>query len=229
MNLLQLVQETRNKCGAAGVVSTVVGVSGEALRFVNWVKEAWEEIQQRRPDWRFMRQDFSFPTVANKPAYLLSATAGETLVTDHALWLGDTFRIFDPAIGKANEQYLPEWSYTDWRDTFDFGGQANNRERPMVWARRDRDAAILLGNTPNKVYTIAGQYMQAPVALGADIDTPAMPARFHRAIVYRAMMEYAHFETAPEVYTQARGLYDRMIAIMENELTEQIGFGEPLA
>jgi hypothetical protein len=229
VNLLELVRETRAKCGAAGVVATTVGAGGEALRFVNWVKEAWEEIQQRRPDWRWMVKDFSFPTVANKPAYLLSATAGETLVTDHAMWLGDTFRIFDPAIGKPDEQYLPEWSYRDWRDTFDFGGQADNRERPMIWARRNRDAAILLGNTPDKVYTIAGQYMQAPVALTADTDIPAMPSRFHRAIVYKAMMLYGEFEVAPEAYNSGQMSYDRMIAIMENELTEQIGFGEPLA
>jgi hypothetical protein len=230
MTRLQIVQRLREKTGGAGSgPSSTIGQTGEALRQVNWCDEAWLEIQTLSEDWKWMRKEFSFPTTIGKIAYLPTATAGEALVSDFGRWHDDTFRIWRTSTGRADEQFLVPWDYECWRDTFDFGLESTRQSRPMVWTERPADSAILLGGTPDAVYTVAGQYQSAPVALATNDATPGMPAKFHMLIVYKAMMYAGSYDAAPEVYAEGRDAYDRMLAMLQADQLEQIGFGEPLA
>jgi len=230
MNRLQIVQRLREKVGGAGTGPlTTVAQTGEALRLVNWCDEAWNEIQARSRQWKWMRKDFSFATTAGKNFYLPTAAAGETGITDFANWHDDTFRLYTTAIGRGDEQFLPSWDYETWRDTFDFGAQAAQRQRPQIWAERPRDLAIMLGNTPDAVYTVTGEYQATPLAMAVDADIPGLPARFHMIIVYRAMMLYGNYEAAPEVRAEGAEGYSRMLSMLEDDQLEQVALGEPLA
>lgn len=230
MNRLQIVQRLREKIGGAGTgpTSTLAQV-GESLRQVNWCDEAWLEIQTLSEQWAWMRKGASFPTTAGKAAYLPTATVGETLVADFGRWHDDTFRIYRTSVGRSDEQFLVPWDYADWRNTYDFGAQSTILQRPMVLAERPADSAILLGNTPDDIYTITGEYQAAPSALAADADLPGLPAKFHMLIVYKAMMFAGSYDAAPEVYAEGSQAYERMLAMLEADQLEQISFGEPLA
>lgn len=228
MNRLQLVQRLREKSGSTGTgpVSTV-NQTGESLRLVNWIDEAWNEIQMASRFWMWMRKDFSFDTAIGKNFYLPSATSGEVGISDFASWHGDTFRLYAAATGRADEQFLVEWSYDTWRDTYDFGIQV--AQRPAVWAPRSKDKAILLGPSPDQVYTVTGQYQASPLAMAADTDVPGLPAQFHMLIVYKAMLLYAGYEAAPEVYNEAKAGWRTMYSLLREDQLEEPSFGEPLA
>jgi hypothetical protein len=230
MDRLALAKRLREKCGVAGTGPiTTIGQVGDALRLVNCIDDAWEEIQLRSRWWRWMRRSASFNTVANKGAYLHTATAGETGITDFAEWRIDTLRCWNTAAGRNDEQFLVNWAYDVWRNTYDFGGQVSVRGRPVVWTQRDEDQAIILADVPDGVYTVAGQYQSIPQVLVADTDVPRMPPRFHMAIVGRAMMLYAEYEAAPEVYSAGAGIYDRYYAELENDQLDPMSMAGPLA
>jgi hypothetical protein len=228
MTFLQIVQKLREKCGVPGTgPTTVISQTGDYLRLCNWAIESWDEIQSKQPNWKWMRGSFSFNTTASKGFYLPSAVAGETGLTDVAQWWGDTFRLYRTSTGRSDEQFLPEWSYDQWRDTFDFGSQTNYR--PSIWAEREEDKAILLGPVPDAVYTVTGRYQKTPTSLAANADTPAMPARFHMLVVYRAMQMYAAYEAASEVRFEADAGYDKLMAMLESDQLPELSLGEPLA
>jgi hypothetical protein len=231
MNRLQLVAKLHQKAGAAGAdPTTTVGHTGEMKDLVDQVEEAWHLIQAEEPFWKWMRKDFSFTTTGGKIAYLPNAGAPETGITDWAMWLThDSWRAYKTSVGRNDESFLVGWDYQIFRDTFDFGTQSQIQQKPSVFSIRDRDGAILLGNTPDTVYTITGQYQQAPVAMAADADTPGMPVRFHMAIVYRAMMIYGSFESASEVYAEGETEYNKLMAALRLDQLDEIHLGDPLA
>ena len=231
MTFLQLVQRLREKSGSVGTGPTAVTAqTGESLRLVNWVNEAWTEIQARSPHWKWMRKDFSFQTAASKIFYLPTITAGEVGIADFGRWHDqDTFRMYRTSLGRADEQYLVPWDYQTFRDSYDFGIQSTILNRPSVWAERDKDQAILLGPTPDAIYTVTGQYQASPSVLAADADLPGLPAEFHMLIVYKALMLYAEYEAAAEVFSANQKAYDRMYSMLEDDQLEGISFGAPLA
>lgn len=230
MTRLQIVQRLREKIGGAGTgPTTTIGQTGESLRQVNWCDEAWLEIQAKSEQWAWMRNSFSFPTTSGKSAYLPTATAGEALISDFSSWHDDTFRIYLTATGRSDEQFLVPWDYKDWRDTYNFNVQSTQLARPMVWAERPADRAILLGNTPDAIYTVTGEYQSVPTALTVDASVPGLPAKYHMLIVYKAMMFAGSYDAAQEVYAEGRDSYDRMMTMLEADQLEQIHFGDPLA
>lgn len=230
MTFLTLAQTLREKCGMAGSgPSTVVGQSGESLRVVNWINEAWLDIQNRH-NWDFMREDFSFVTVSGTQAYTPSGSSGSgAALTDHKAWWPDTFRCYLTSLGSADIQYLPVQDYAWFRDVYQFSTLANGR--PTCWAQRKKDRAILLGNTPDAVYTITGQYQKAGSKMAvADASMPTgLPTELEYLIVFRAMQKYASYEAAPEVMNEARAEYKALLTLAGAYLLPDIDAPEPLA
>lgn len=203
MNYLELVNRARQECGVSGsrllTLSSASGLSAEAQRFKDWVSEAWIMIQTDFSEADFMRADFSFETAAGVQKYLPSA-AGAPDVT---MWKRDTMRCRRTADGFNGEQLLPFLGYDHFRDYYLYGPMRENRSRPVLFTAEPGTKAILLGATPDDVYTIEGQYFRSPVKLEEDADTPSLPNQFHMLIVHMAMAQYAAFEYAPEVAQRA--------------------------
>lgn len=221
---LELCQLTREKCGISGSgPAAVTGQQGEMLRIVNWVQEAWLDLQRKRKNWWWMRADFSFNTVVGQQAY----TYTDASLTDLSAWHMDTLRAYRTSDGISDEQFLVEWFYPTFRDTYQYGAQTNGR--PVVVAVRPRDRALLLGSIPDAIYTVVGEYQRAARPFAAGVDIPGIPEEYHMIIVYGAMQKYAYYENAPEVMMDGRSNYNMLLdQLMENQ-TDDITLGEPLA
>ena len=117
MNFLQLVQRTRRKCRVTGTgPTTVVSQAEEYARLVDFVNEAWMWLQLKRPDWRWMRNSMSFPTVSGQAVYTLaqieSTGAG---FSNFGNWDKDSFRNYVTSVGTDSE-FLMTWTdYDNWR------------------------------------------------------------------------------------------------------------------
>lgn len=86
---LQLVQRLRTETKASGTtVTTTVNQSGEYARLVNWVNDAWLDIQSTYTDWGWMRSDVTFQTVTNRPIN----TIAQIGITNFGAWNRDSFR-----------------------------------------------------------------------------------------------------------------------------------------
>lgn len=211
MQFLELVNRARRECGVSGSNLTTLqsGLSDEGKRFVDWVGQAWIDVQSKRPDWQWMRKPMTFQTVAAQSSYTLA----EMGVTDLADWIRDSFRSYLTATGSTAEQFMVDWEYSAFRDQYIFSSMRTSPGYPMQMTIQP-DKTMAMWPVPNGIYTINGEYYRAATELSADADDPSsagndLPERFHMLLVGMAMASYAAFESAPEVDGRAREIIAR--------------------
>lgn len=237
MNLLSLLQEAKREMGVSGPEPTTAqNLTGEMLSVRKWVLDSYREICAAKANWKFLRSRFSVPTVVGQEAYLITActdtklAAGMT-VNGFARWITekhDTFRIYLTADGIDTQQNIWPMSY-DW---FRFQYQRTNppaSNKPVHFAIREDDNAILLGPKPNALYTVIGEYYRRAPDLDADADVPLFPERFHMAIVWKAVQKYARFEEDGGLYAAAQVDYKAVYAQLLKDQLPRLRLGGPMA
>jgi hypothetical protein len=230
MNYLQLAQRLAVECGVATAPTSVLGQTGMLAKLVNWTNDAWLEIQGMHDNWNWMRQPFTFETVANVGDYLpatITNTVTGNLMTDLRYWWKDTFRCQKKSIGVQDEQWLVEWEYQVFRNTYRFNVQVAGR--PVVFAIKPNGKAVMLGQIPNDVFEVSGEYQTLPISMTTDTDVPGAPEHLHLAIVYKAMQFYGLFEAAPEVLSKGNTEFSRLMNQLEREQLPELYLGNPLA
>lgn len=89
MNFLALVTRLVQESGASGSGPiTTINQVGEYGRMVNWIQDAWLDIQSEHQDWEFLRSTCAFPTV-NAQAYYSTEQAN---AINFGMWDLSTFR-----------------------------------------------------------------------------------------------------------------------------------------
>jgi hypothetical protein len=178
-----------------------------------------------------MREQFAFNTVAGTGDYLPADTTNTLtgdLLTDLRYWHKETFRCQKVSIGVQDEQWLVEWDYQVFSNTYRFNLQTNGR--PVVFAVKPNGKAIMLGQIPDDVYSVTGEYQYKPREMSGNTAEPEMPNdALHMLIVYKAMQFYGMFEAAPEVLGRGNTEYSRLISQLEREQLPEISLGNPLA
>lgn len=230
MNRLQLCNRLKRKCRITGSdLTTTLNQTGEFARVVDWIDEAWMEIQLARPDWKWMRNSMTFPTVADQATYTLAQIESTgTGFSDFGNWELDTFRCYTTSVGTNDENELSWIDYNGWRDTYQIGATRNTDTRPTQFTVTPA-LGIGLGCTPAAGYTISGDYFKVATELAANTDTPALPSQFHMAVVYKGMMYYGVSESKPEIYDEGFTSFTRMMARLELQQLPQMSLGGALA
>ncbi len=226
MNRLELVQRLCGECGAGNKPTTTTAQTGESLRLVDWIDSAWNDIQTAHQDWGWLRTSTSWVTADGQSAYT-TAQCGIAAGT-FGMWAKGTFRNYPTSTGNAGEIPMGWMGYDNWRDTYLFGGNRSVRARPVEFSIGP-DKSINLGPVPAAGYTLTADYFTAPTVMTTDTDTPAMPVQYHLAIVYKAMMFYGGYESAPEVYQRGELEFGKLMDRMTLDRLPEVGFGGPLA
>jgi len=204
--------------------TTVVGATGEWGRIVNWTATAWEEIQLENPDLDWMRRNVSFNTVAQQGAYSATTDMG---LTDFASWREESFRAYLQSAGEGTEIQLSFKEYNEFRDYYLLASRKTTYARPTE-VTVTPSKTLMLGLKPDAVYVVSGEYYITPVTLTADADVPALPERFHRAIVYKAMMYYGAYEAAPEVFAYGESQFKYMMNRIRSDQLPDITRGKSM-
>lgn len=202
---------------------TVVAQVGEYKRLVDWVADAWDDIQGLHPDWKFLRLSTSWTTTLGQYAY--TPTQCNIPVDTFGCWVRHEMRQYSTAVGLASEMPVHYMTYERWRRQYNIGALRDQRTMPMNFAVAP-DQSVVLGPTPLAGYTLTGDYYRSPIILAANGDIPALPPGFsHLIIVHAAKMKYAAYEAAPEVYAEAERAYNSLLCRLEvgqlNEITMQ--------
>jgi len=203
MTFLELCQRLRQEVGVAGTGPlSVAGQSGEYARLVSWIITSWQQLDTERR-YRF---DWSQGTIA------LNATDTEySLPADFDVWADDTLRF-----GNDRIEVVP-WSELE--------SGADRFARVAIAP----DVVLHLNASPKANDALTFEYWRTPQMLVNDADVPRLPERYHMAIVYRAMLQYAMYENAPEVAQQAQMNDQRIMQqIVRSELPSVASAG-PLA
>jgi hypothetical protein len=226
MNFLQLAQTLRQEAGASGNgPSSVTNVTGESKRMADWTSRAWLEIQGMSDVWDFMREQFSF-AVPQATGQMSPTACG---ITDFRFWHRETFRCQRTSIGIQDEQWLVEWEYQTFRNTYRFNLQRELQGRPMVFAVFPNGKDVMFGPLPDAQYTVVGEYQRLPIKLVNDNDEPDIPEHLQMAIVYKALEYYGYYESAAEVIQRAQKQFAAIKAQLEREMLPSVYLGNPLA
>lgn len=225
MNFLQLCQRTARECGIPGTgPASVANQIEEAGRIVNWVNDAWLNLQSAREDWQWMRTSCSFQTVNGQAIY----STAECNAENFGYWARDTFRNYNTDAGINSEIFMSYLAYDDWRNSYSYGALRDTRTRPTQIAISP-NKSICLGPYPSDGYTVTGDYYLKPSLMAADTDTPSLDDRFHMVLVWAAAMSYGAFESASEVYQRAELNHKGLMSRIEKNQTIPISFAGALA
>ncbi|WP_445012172.1 phage adaptor protein [Vreelandella stevensii] len=215
MTFLELCQRLRQEVGAAGNGPAAVnGQNGEALRLVNWIRQAWLEIQSQRTDWGF--------------AWAAGEIEMENGYREYAL--PDNFATFIPDTVYLGSVPLKVISYPEFRRHYRQESPGQPRYitvKPSGSA--SLNSAVELDATPGATEFLTFEYYRTPQLLAANNDTPRLPAHHHMAIVYRAMIQYGLYENAPEVVQQGQINLDRAMNDVARTQLPAMKLGGPLA
>lgn len=236
---LQLAQKLQFESGSTGSPNTTIANAvGEWKQMCNWIADSYVDIQLSRDDWDWMEQDVQFDTIAGQQAYPVATTAfttpAEVGLADFRSWKltsvtdDSSFRLYLASAGVNNETFLDgSLSYGQFRNHYQFGAKRNTQARPISISIAP-DKSLLLGLTPNDVYTVMGKYYQQAQLLSVDGDIPAMPAQFHNLIVWNALEKYAFSESAPEVLAYANRMAKPLSYALDSAQLPDMELGDPL-
>ena len=207
MTFLELCQRTAREGGVEGAISSVAAQTGMNRKIVDWVADAWTDLQVMR-DWSFMRSEMNGAfTIGTQNYPLLAGTFSASDFKDfamNALYATD-----------ANGKYiLPLAEYGEFRkQTL---GQTVGDQRPTL-ATVGPGYVLQLNARPTVATTVQADYYKRGTLLLADEDTPAMNRDWHMAIVYKALRDYAEHEESPEIQRRARrkfmGIFNEMCQV----------------
>lgn len=225
------------ECAVSGTMTTVVGQTGEFGRCVTWTAQGWQDLQNERQNWDFMRSSqllgggVSFATVSGQAEYQLGTGPGTVGVAadSFASWVKRSFRDQTTTVGVSDQIFLDWISYDNWRNSYAYGAQQTVTTRPVAIAVGPNNS-ICVGPYPTSTYTLTGDYIRAPAIMTEDDDEPTdLPLQFQIAIVWRAMWYYGMYESAPEVVARADRSYKQTVRQLGNLRIPMITAGRTLA
>jgi len=197
MDYLTLCQTARQRAGMSGAgPAQVTGNSGEMARLVDWVRQAWLELQGgHMGEWNALWRPLDLPVSAG--AAELDPPADLRRLVRDRLYFDDR-----------------PLSWHAWRDLPRQPGQG---QHPTAIAERP-DGKLVLWQAPESAGTLHGEYYARLQVLENGDDEPWLPRHLQDAIIYQALIYYATYEDAPEIYQDARDSVMDYQLRMANEL-----------
>jgi hypothetical protein len=229
---LQLAQKLARESGTVqgdATPSSVVNQTGRLLKVVNWVIDAWKEIQNLHPSWRFRLKEFDGQTLTLNTMEYTAATLN---ITDHHDWIqgakaDEPYWIYDPDIGESDQSALTWLDWGDFRRQYRKG--THTAARPVHFSVSPT-GNLYIGPKPDKAYPIEGQYIRTPQALAANDEVPICKEAFHEIIVWYALVYLAEHDEAAFSVATAQRKYDNYLADLEgSELPRPTTAGTALA
>ena len=223
---LELVRDVARETGtlAGGTtLASVASTSGRAEKMVSWTRKAWLNIQMERPDWIWMRTEFS-STVLGATIRHAATSFG---ITRLGAWARDRcgflpYSIYDPAIGASDETSLAQLDWDSFKAKYLRG--SHDPGRPIEYAISPA-REFCVGPTPDQAYSINGEYRIQAQQLLADGDIPECPEEYHGAIVWEAIKLLANSDEA--LVSVASSLSEYAVARnrLERDQLPQIAIG----
>jgi hypothetical protein len=213
---LKLCQDMARESGAVGAApSSVLNQTGRQGKCIEWVRDAWTQIQADQPDYFFLQGSFSQPLSINNMIYAPTSLG----IVSFARWLSDSpgfkpVTIYESG-NQAEETTLTFVPYHKWQQSYDRG--VHDPNKPIVWSIAP-DRSLVVGPKPDKAYILRGSYQRGPQELAADNDVPIMPSQYHQIVVWRACMNLAASDEAQAAYAYAKARHDPILLNMQRDL-----------
>jgi hypothetical protein len=205
MNFLEIAKRVRQECGISGdgpaAVQSQVGMSA---KLVAWVQTAYEEVQSLQP-WRYNWAEHTQALTAGVAVYAPVNDWG----LDFRELATDPIYVYRTQDGPRSKHWLCHVSWAEMRDMAQVGIQGV----PVYCAMRP-DTTIQFHPEPQDGMTAVIEYIKNPDTLVDNLDIPLMPARYHMAIVWRAVMYWCTHDENTALYGAANQQYQIILRKM---------------
>lgn len=193
---LELAQETRALSGIGGTgpvdVETASGIEG---RIVNYVKNAWIDIQAHPKNWKWMWGRYLAPSPGGAPLQTIANIREYTLTSVKSVRVS-SFRSYLTATGTTDRQRM---TWQDWRNFERATGVVDETAARPIRVTRDPSGKLVVYPKPDAAYSIEFEYFKRAQILAVNGDVPELPTDFHQLIVYEALKRFGKAEDAPEI------------------------------
>lgn len=226
LNFLALVQRVYRESGLAGAgPTTVAAQTGRYGDVVHWVLDAYEEIQGMRTDWNWDWAQGTFTLVANTDTYDpivdFLVAAG---IRDFSRALTASY-CYPTSVGVNSRLFM---RFLEWEQFRGLVVPVAPGTQPTSFTLRP-DGDVQYYPVPSVAVTVVHEYWRNPQTLAADEDVLRIPAKFHMAVVWAAVMKgcgktqnFARWDTAEEEF-------NKLLRAMERECLPRMMLGAPLA
>ncbi|MCA9340764.1 MAG: hypothetical protein KDA17_07655 [Candidatus Saccharibacteria bacterium] len=233
MNFLQLVQRFRQETNYANTgPTTVVNQVGDHSRAIDWVIDAYRELQNRE-FWRWMRKSFTLTTSQGVDTYdytsCIDTPTGVAISRFKAWCLNNRYnrpKCYLNSTGVSAEYYLTYTSWDSFSQMYKIGTQ--NQGQP-AFITVDPGDNIVVGPSPDDAYVITGEYQRGAQVLSDNTEEPDMPVDYHMLIVYLAMEDAGYFDSADEVLLRSQRKGRRILRQLEGTQLPKLRKAGPLA
>lgn len=236
MNFLELSQMTVQQSGTIqGVLPiTVTGQVHRLKLIVDYVNEAYIDIQNAHRMWRWMQSEFTVQTVPGTSRYAGTDCTDQGTglpITRFSTWgfkgdgLDMGLSMYLTSTGAAEEGAL---RWRDWDHFYDMhlrGVQTPGK--PQVYSVTN-DGKLIISPVPDAIYTLRGKYRKSVQYLTVDGDIPEMPVDFHTIIKDAALSYLEGFDEGPRIPLYRLRLLPNW-SMLENQQLPQVTWGAPLA
>lgn len=236
MNYLELAQMTTQQSGTIqGVLPlTVVGQANRLKQVVDFVKEAYVDIQNAHRMWRWMSSRWTGQTVINQREYVATTFTDERdggLITRFSQWgfrqdgsdIGLSFYL--TSAGVAEEGPLRWLEPDEFYETQMRGTQMPGKPQFYSVSLNNK---LMLSPLPDDVYTLRGKYRKSPQLLTLDADIPEMPVDFHTIIKDAALSYLEGFDEGPRIPVYRLRMLPNW-SMLEMHQLPHVKWGEPLS
>lgn len=224
---LQLLQRFRQEArvpGSSSDPTSALNQTGEYLKLVNWLDDAYESVQELSVLWQFLRKSFSVSLTSGTSEYTPTALG----LTDHATWILDDVRCYLTAFLVTDEQEIFFVPWEEFKRSYLFGSAQQQTGRPIQFTIKP-DKSIQFWPIPDDAYTCTGEYYRTPVVFTDDSKEPIFPDRFHMILVWRALMNKSADYAENDRYVHGNNEYEKIKKKLLFDQTPKPGWGPPLA
>jgi hypothetical protein len=207
MTWLELSKALRREAGVQGDGPTAVtSQTGIYANIVEWVNQAWVEVQGMHHNWRFMYGTDSFTTVTQTAEY------NELPADFYSIQPSSVFATAGTA--RSPVRFL-EWS--QFRSRYLLSILKDDRIPSVMTIRPDKIIAFSEYTLPD--YDIAFEYAKSPTPFTLSSSATTWPEQFDMLIVFKALIDYGMFYNAPESVEHGKMRYiDYLTRLKESQL-----------
>lgn len=236
ISYLELVRKLAREVeltSSAAIPTDVTTQTGQLLRMVEWVRDAYSDIQLRHDAWRWMRKSFTLTTTPSDGTYesgdAIDDETGLPISRFRFWWAHDQsnpFKCYLQSSGIGTQYWLSWLCWEDFNYLYNIGTQ--NPSMP-AHVSVDNDDNLRIGPKPLGVCVVTGDYQRDNQILTAAADEPEMPTDYHGLIWRWAMKKYGANSVAAEIYARADDEATRTMRALERRQLPMIGLAAPLA
>jgi hypothetical protein len=236
MTFLELCQMVVRQSGTIHGVKplTVTGQTDRLGLIVEFVHEAYVDIQNAHRMWRWMQSTFTGQTIAGDQRYRGTDFTDEMTGTPVLRWSQWGFKgdgsdlglsMYLTSAGVNEEGTLRFLDYGSFYET-QLRGPATPG-KPQFFSVTTDDQ-LIISPVPDAVYTLRGKYRKSPQLLTVDADVPEMPVDFHTVIKDAALCYIEGFDEGPRIPLYRLRMLPNW-SMLEHAQLPKMTWGAPLA